>query len=195
MKGKIKMTLIENFKTNIFNPSCDDSKQLPDTKGLYIITANNLYNLPECMWELQYKFLLERPIIYIGISNKSLRKRDYKNHFNGNARVSTLRKSLGSLMKYTKSNEGHNHSTKYKFIKPDEEKLSAWMKNNLFLHYYVSDDTEMEKSLINEFNPPLNLEYNNPKINPEFRKLLSNLRKYSPDNSLSHLAPTSPLQR
>jgi hypothetical protein len=53
----------------------------------------------------------------------------------------------------------------------------------------------MEKSLINEFNPPLNLEYNNPKINPEFRKLLRNLRKYSPDNSLSHLAPTSPLQR
>lgn len=51
------------------------------------------------MKELEFLCINGLPVIYVGIAGrstskvKSLRKRDYKNHFNGNARESTLRKS------------------------------------------------------------------------------------------------------
>ena len=37
-------------------------------------------------------------MLYVGLSGgRGLRKRDYRNHFKGTARNSTLRKSLGAL--------------------------------------------------------------------------------------------------
>ena len=45
-------------------------------------------------------------IVYNGITEKSLQTRDYKNHFVGNnAGRSTLRKSIGSIFGYQKSQE------------------------------------------------------------------------------------------
>ncbi|MCY9580709.1 GIY-YIG nuclease family protein [Paenibacillus alvei] len=169
--------ILEVFETNIFDPCSHVPKQLPNNKGLYMITANNLNILPKMMRELKYNYMLGRPIIYVGISNKSLRARDYRNHFKGSARGSTLRKSLGSLMHLTKLREKQCPS-KYKFVRSDEDKLSQWMKNNLFLHYLVFEaPDEVEKTLINEINPPLNLKNNNNKINIEFRRALKELRK------------------
>lgn len=61
---------------------------------------------------------------------KSLRKRYYRNHFNGKARTSTLRKSLGVLFNFEKEYESETNNLKYKFISEHEEKLSKWMKDN-----------------------------------------------------------------
>lgn len=116
-------------------------------------------------------------IIYVGISNRSLRARDYRNHFNGNARGSTLRKSLGPLFHFIKLKEENNLS-KYRFVKEDEERLSMWMKKYLRLHYCVSDTpNEIEKLLISELNPPLNIKDNKNDINIEFRKHLMESRR------------------
>jgi hypothetical protein len=164
------MIPIENLATNLFLPNHDDPNTLPHAKGLYLITVNDLHNLPEPMRGLQYHYLLNRPIIYVGISNHSLRTRDYKIHFNGNARRSTLRKSLGSLMHLEPAKKDSN---KYKFIISAEVYLSEWMKNHLFLHYHVTDQPgEIEKQLIAELNPPLNIKDNHNAINLEFRKRL-----------------------
>ncbi|WP_336775701.1 GIY-YIG nuclease family protein [Paenibacillus sp. MMO-58] len=170
-------SIMKKFEGNIFDPRNDDPKQLPNVKGLYMITAGSEDHLPECMRGLKYSRLLDRLIIYIGISNKSLRARDYRQHFNGNARGSTLRKSLGSLMQLTKL-RADQFPSKYKFEKEDEAKLSRWMRDNLFLHYCASESPDdIEKVLIRDFNPPLNLKDNNSEANLDFRRLLKELRK------------------
>ncbi|NOV03218.1 hypothetical protein GC097_24770 [Paenibacillus sp. LMG 31457] len=122
------------------------------------------------MKTLEFDYLCSRPIIYIGISNKKLRARDFRNHFNGNTRGSTLRKSLGSLMLFTKMRE-EKDDNKYKFIKSDEDNLSSWMKENLYLYYCTLENPdEIEKKLIDQYNPPLNLKDNNNKVNQEYRQ-------------------------
>ena len=62
---------------------------------------------------------------------------------------------------------------KYKFEKSEENHLSEWMKNNLWLHYILHENVEdLEKELIISLNPPLNIKYNSNKINEGFRKEL-----------------------
>ncbi|MCM3629687.1 hypothetical protein M3194_20310 [Paenibacillus glycanilyticus] len=134
-------SIIESFAINVFDPINDNPKQLPSDKGLYMITVRNVDDLPSIMRDLEYGYLLDKPIIYIGISNRSLRSRDYRQHFNGNARGSTLRKSLGSIMQLTKL-RSEQFSWKYRFEKNDEARLSQWMKDHLFLHYCVSESPD-----------------------------------------------------
>lgn len=63
----------------------------------------------------------------------------------------------------------------------DENKLSEWMKHNLLLFFReeknVINIEEIEKELINSYNPPLNIKMNNNTINEDFRELLKELRK------------------
>lgn len=70
---------------------------------------------------------------------------------------------------------------KTKFLEVDENKLSEWMKHNLLLFFReeknVINIEEIEKELINSYNPPLNIKMNNNTINEDFRELLKELRK------------------
>ena len=111
---------------------------------------------------------------------KSLRKRDYKNHFNGKARTSTLRRSIGVLFDLEKTYLHKETRHRYNFIPEHEEKLSLWMKNNLVMHYIsIENPMDFEKYLINVFEPPLNLKSNNSEHNKDFRKELHNLRNHT----------------
>jgi len=160
----------------IFNPLTDKPNDLPNHKGLYIITANNISCLPDILKEAEYKFYEERPIIYVGMSNRGFRARDYKNHFKGTARNSTLRKSLGVFMLLNKEYEVNN-PLKYKFKSDDERSLTMWMMENLWLHYLICENPEeIEKQLINELSPPLNLKDNHNEINKEIRRQLKAMR-------------------
>lgn len=133
---------------------------------------------------LKYNYLTDLPVIYVGIAGRptsrvrSLRYRDYKIHFSGDARRSTLRKSLGVLFGFRKVfSEKSVRSTKYKFNPEDEGTLSEWMKTNLTLHFLQMEEPLIaEQFLINYFNPPLNLKDNHNKTNSDFRKKLSELR-------------------
>ena len=80
-----------------FKPGIDEPIKLPDLSGVYIVCVTDRKNLLEQMKDLKYKEFCKYPVIYTGIARTSLRKRGYKNHFKGNARGSTLRKSLGVL--------------------------------------------------------------------------------------------------
>lgn len=163
------MEILEKFKDNLFNPLEGDSKNIPDNRGLYVLCAKDIHALPAVMHNLQYSYFQGYPVIYLGISgNQGLRKRDYKNHFKGTARSSTLRKSLGVLFEYKKTQYEHEFETKkYKFIEEHEQELSQWMTSNLLMYYYVTNDNieEIETDLIEYLNPPLNLSKNKKEIN------------------------------
>ena len=121
--------LLDELLGNIFIPETDLPTKLPDTSGAYLICAKGIDILPVKMKELEYKYINELPVLYVGIAGrptsrvKSLRKRDYRNHFNGKARTSTLRKSLGVLFGFEKEYEREIKNSKYKFISEHEEKL------------------------------------------------------------------------
>ncbi len=166
--------MIDINNMNIFNPHEHTKEDLPDEKGIYIIVSKDLDCLPVNMRQLNYSFIGESPVIYVGISGKGLRRRDYKNHFNGSARISTLRKSLGVILGLEKEKL---IGSKYKFIKSDEQKLTNWMKQNLTLHYMILEEPSIyEKDLIIELAPPLNLTYNKDEKNSVFRRKLKEMR-------------------
>lgn len=163
-------------KMNVFKPRVDNHNDLPNEKGVYIISISSERELPERMRNLKYSRIGSRLILYVGLSRKGIKSRDYRNHFNGSARVSTLRKSLGSLMGYEPIEI--DKRGKYKFKENDEEELSEWMKENLFIHYVTCEEIEeIEKYLISELNPPLNLRDNHNIENIMFRRDLKAWRK------------------
>lgn len=177
---------MKNFK--LFDPMRDKDLVLPDIPGNYLVVLRESSQLPQIqivpeLHSINYEDK-HYQIIYTGISTKSIRKRDYKQHFTGNnAGKSTLRKSLGSLMGFSKIPRDKNNpdNGKTKFNESDEEILSQWMKENLLLFYNVEFTTkeqieDFEEKLINEYNPPLNILGNNNLINKEYRALLKNLR-------------------
>jgi len=175
------MCILNQYEKHCFNPLTDEAKTLPNKMGLYMICIKDKDkdNLPVTMKDVIFREIEGLPLIlYIGISAKQgLRKRDYRNHFAGTARNSTLRKSLGSLFKW-KSDRYEHKDGKYKFNKDREDQLSEWMHKNLLMFYWIIDGnvSDLEKVLINEISPPLNLGKNKSLINYEFRKSLSYLR-------------------
>lgn len=174
-----------NFK--IFDPLQDDASQIPDEAGNYIICLKDNAKLPKTDSSFETQMFHRKEVIYVGIAGKSLRKRDYRQHFNGNAGSSTLRKSIGSLFGYKKiSRSKHKDDGKTKFSKTDELKLSDWMKNNLLLFYFANPSPDdLEDLLIRKFNPPLNLSKNKNQVNIEFRRHLSRLRNAKQEKPLT----------
>lgn len=176
---KFEYCILE-FKINIFDPSKDKAELIPDEKGVYLISVKNISQLPEQMRDVFFNRFNERQVLYVGLSGgRGLRKRDYRNHFNGTARNSTLRKSLGVLFGYEKVHRRNEaKSTKYRFDNDSEQELSRWMKANLMMHYCTGlENVELiETMLIGAFNPPLNLAKNKNETNKKFRQYLSKLR-------------------
>lgn len=163
----------------LFDFEKHNSEHIPDNPGNYIVCLKKGSKLPDIGVSCTMKTYKELNVIYTGIAGKSLRKRDYKQHFTGNnAGSSTLRKSLGSMFGYPKIARDKDPSNgKTKFNETDEIKLSEWMKSNLVLYFKSnSSPDELENELISELNPPLNLSKNSNIINLQFRKRLSELR-------------------
>lgn len=159
---------------------------LPNKPGNYIIVLRNTSSLPirtqfsiaPILTTFNYKEE-EYKVIYVGKSSKSLRSRDYQQHFKETAGNSTVRKSIGCLQGFQLIPRDINSSqnSKTKFSEKDEDMLTTWMKTNLLLFYYDNNEyTDVEKELIRTYNPPLNLQDNFNKTNLAFRKELSALR-------------------
>lgn len=180
----------------LFDPLTDKPEILPDAAGVYLIVLRPTATLPIMTKNLEMPLMSDfsfngevYKVIYAGKSSKSLHARDYAQHFNGTAGRSTLRKSIGCLMGYKLIPRDANAplNGKTTFNVEDENNLTEWMVNNLLLFYSVTNDfTNLEKELIKEYNPPLNLQGNFYKVNFNFRKKLSLLRKYSTDLSTSY---------
>ncbi|MFD1553710.1 hypothetical protein DNU06_10045 [Putridiphycobacter roseus] len=151
---------------------------VPDLPGNYIICLKPSSTL--CNNLVSYTEYEKLKVLYTGISSKSLRKRDIKQHFYGHAGQSTLRKSIGSLMGLNKIPRDQSNPTngKTKFTAIDEAKLTEWMLENLAFFYCVSNNPiQFETSLIAKFNPPLNISKNYNSTNKSFRQDLKMLRR------------------
>ncbi len=170
--------ILSNFSKNLFDPLKENHSQLPDSPGVYIICLRSGAKLPKSEFKITLTKFKDYDVLYVGISNKSLKKRDYNQHFNGNAGRSTLRKSIGVLFSYSLIPRDKNpFSKKTKFDDKNELTLSEWMHKNLIMFFIPIIDTDIiEKKLIEHFNPPLNLKSNINSINDDFRKYLSMLR-------------------
>ena len=169
--------VFKRLKTKVFDPLIDDPRKLSDSRGVYIICVKRKSSLPKQMLKLKYASLNGLPVIYVGKAEKSRYERDYKSHFKGTARNSTLRMSLGVLFGLKKE---PLPNSKYRFVQKDEQKLSKWMEENILLHYIECDHPAKEEEyLIAKFSPPLNIKDNLSPQNRSFRKNLKDLRKYS----------------
>lgn len=170
---------------SLFDPKKDQPIKIIDCPGNYVVLLRKGSKLPD--GGTSYVPIIvnydgnEYEVIYVGLSTKSLRKRDYKQHFTGNAGRSTLRKSLGSLMGLKKTwrdkPKDGEQSSKTKFIDEDEDRLSQWMEENLLMLYKANGHSEvLETEMIQVLNPPLNLEKNTNTVNLSFRMNLKKLR-------------------
>jgi hypothetical protein len=162
-----------------FNPLSDNEDKIPNAPGNYIVCLSPNSKLPDVGIQFKSLKMNNLEVIYTGIASHSLRTRDYQQHFNGNnAGRSTLRKSIGSMFKYKQIPRDKDPNTgKTKFSENDELILSEWMKKNLILFFYKTDNPESyENDLIDKLNPPLNLDKNKNIVNRPFRKELSRLR-------------------
>jgi hypothetical protein len=177
--SKIPLKEVDINKFIEFKPLSDNEDDIPNKAGNYIVCLNKNSKLPDIGIRFETSKINNLEVIYTGIASKSLRTRDYKQHFNGNnAGRSTLRKSIGSMFKYKQVPRDKNPNTgKTKFSDEDEERLSKWMKENLTLFFFNNDNSASnENILIKKFNPPLNLDKNKNLVNQTFRKELSRLR-------------------
>jgi hypothetical protein len=136
------------------------SHQLPDRSGVYALFLREdlltcgLVPSGDCC-------------IYIGIS-VNLAQRLFKNHFaTDNTGSSTVRRSLGALLKKrmqlkAMARSGGISETNFRNFRFDlegEKRLTKWMRKNLEIGFCVVEDSigEMERGLLSELNPVLNL--------------------------------------
>jgi hypothetical protein len=174
------ISVLKALKKNRFDPQTDRETKVENGPGIYLICLRNNSTLPPVSIKPILTSFEELEVIYTGIAGGSLRTRDYRQHFKGNnAGRSTLRKSLGVLFGYKQIPRDKDGSLKKtKFNDENEKILSTWMGGNLIMYSLLTQDYEdIEKELINHFNPPLNLKDNHNIINLEFRQLLSQLRR------------------
>ena len=146
-KPKNAQSAERNFQ--LFDPTKNSEEQIPDNPGNYIVCLRKGSKMPNVGIEFKTTPSQGLQVIYTGIAGKSLRKRDYRQHFTGNnAGSSTLRKSIGSLFGYPKIARDKNADNgKTKFNLTDEMKLSEWMMKNLLLYFKTNSNPDHQKGM------------------------------------------------
>ena len=156
--------------------------------GIYAIYFIG-YNFPGC------ERISQNQLIYIGKTESSHEKRNAKTHFSsGKTGSSTLRKSIGSLLK-TELNLNPIPRNNIDFLKRryshftfddiSEKKITEWMSNNLALAFFEFSAPKeklnaLESVLINELCPILNIVNNKEN---SFRHELQERRKLCADSA------------
>lgn len=144
---------------------------VPLAPGLYAWFFNELPPGPDAEGCITHG---EETLMYVGISPKAppangraaskqcLRQR-IRYHYRGNASGSTLRLTLGCLLSerlglpLLRVGSG----TRLTFGETGEQRLSAWMAQNAFVHWVVDDRPwEVEAGVIQSLNLPLNIQHN-----------------------------------
>ena len=75
--------IINEFQ--IFDPLKDDINIVPDLSGNYIFALRENSKLPDVGIPVTYTKFRDCDVIYVGLASDSLKDRDIKKHFNGNA--------------------------------------------------------------------------------------------------------------
>jgi len=140
-------------------------------------------------------------IIYVGIAKDSLKNRDLNQHFKtGRTGSSTLRRSLGAILKTELTlraiPRGNENDSKrfinYAFECNGDERLTKWMCASLKIGYWEDVNfldygslRELEKNLIIEVKPTLDLDKRTKKYNVMSDKL-DELRKICREESKNY---------
>ena len=122
-------------------------------------------------------------ILYIGKSDKSVKKRTIKTHFaNQKTGSSTVRRSLGAILKDELNlipvprSMSESRCRDFTFINESEKKLTMWMINNLSIGFYNYSAGKkklkaLEIELIKELAPILNIKHN-VSLNPHLSEIM-----------------------
>ena len=135
-----------------------DRVQATSSPGVYAIFLRGTSELP-------LRDGAPNGLIYIGMSG-NLTAREYDMHFSSlNTGVSTLRRSIGALLKEEfalvaiprGTGRAESNYRNYRFKPDGEDRLTAWMKGNLEVgvHPTAGDHEAVEKVLIAALQPPL----------------------------------------
>ncbi len=182
-------TEIEDLLTNTILYSREEAIAnpcpIPNQKGIYAWFFRDipkLVPLDNCYTRDGFTLL------YIGIapssstSKSNLRKRIKTQHLKGNAYGSTLRLTLGCILEEHLNITLKQYGTRV-FFGDDEEVLNDWLNKNARVAYLIDDEPwEIEESMINQLDLPLNLEHN--KQHPFYailKKIRSEARKKARD--------------
>ena len=160
---------------------------IPETAGLCAIYLKEA--LPQGCPTLSDEFYHLGELLYIGASG-NLRRRLKENHFeSSNSSSSTLRRSLGALLKgklkltaipRTRYPKEPNDTKNYKFN--NEEYLSEWMQHCLEYQWIEEKNyNDAKKRLIDYHKPPLNIAYNSHRI-PSLKRARDACKKEAEDN-------------
>jgi hypothetical protein len=178
--------IIESIKDSI--TLLKEFKSLPKEQGIYAFFVGSTNDLG--------KFGQPDQNIYVGISEKNISGRDTETHLKtGQTGWSTLRRSLGAVLKsklnITAQKRDKNpkklRPDKYKFDERGENKLTEWMEENLKIGFWSTANLMSKKKLRNEeeqvilrLKPTLDLDRRTKKYNP-LAEELDSLRKICRD--------------
>ena len=168
----------------------EDKKILPNEKGIY---GWYFKKLPPQVPNREYFGYGQWKLLYIGIAGKTkeskgtLYSRIFKKHINGNADISTLRKTLGpilrkelGLMPYKK---GSGEYRSFWFGKEGENILRDWLIAHARITWVKDDQPrKVEQTFIDLYGHILPLNIDNNKRNP-IGKDLMRLRKQCLDEA------------
>ena len=142
----------------------DAIDHVPPKPGLYAVSAD-----PETWQELNLEIREGCPL-YVGKAEQSLQSRDIRTHFaTGRTGSSTVRRSFAALLRDPLRLRGvprnmalPERPANFGLAAEGDERLTAWMRELLFLAYWVKPDTEVdlndiETAVIKRWQPPLNL--------------------------------------
>jgi len=110
-------------------------------------------------------------LLYVGKAAEGLRKRHDRQHLTEESGRSTLRMSLGAVLReelqlVAVPRRPRPHKSNYSFRPQDERQITAWMLSNLTVSWTVSVPTAdlecEEKRFVRELCPVLNITHNAP---------------------------------
>lgn len=163
-----------NFKTvgecNVYD--------IPNSPGFYAIRVRDIKVLPEmfrCELENRHENLL-----YIGIASKNLRKRLWEEELHAK-RPATFFRSIGAMLGFLPPKGSLSlNSSNYKFSPEDNNMIINWMGKSLLINFieYNGKLDNIEKFLINKYQPIINIEHNPDPFIP-LKELRKKCRDYA----------------
>lgn len=157
--------------------SADDIPERPEP-GVYALFAAQ----PDCLPGIT---LPQSGLVYVGQSSKLAKRNHFTARHSGR---SSPRRSLGALLKSelgltaeprSQRRSDQRRYSHYRFGGDGETRLSEWMRRNLTcaIHPFDGDTKCLEQKLIEENEPPLNLQgWPEDRPNPQ-KAQIDNLRK------------------
>jgi len=132
---------------------------VPDSPGLYCIRLKEGVKFPTRFGQLR-----QDRIIYIGQASTSLRKRLWEQELNHKS-AATFFRSIGAILGYLPpAGSLYGKRTRnFRFSPEDTERIRNWMRVSLEVSFVEFDTThmdEVEKALIGEYMPLVNIDHN-----------------------------------